>query len=43
VTSDVSGRLLRLPFFNGLTDDELERVVESFLRATRSVTSGGVA
>ena len=43
VTSDVSGRLVRLPFFNGLTDDELERVVESFLRATRSVTSGGGA
>jgi dTDP-4-amino-4,6-dideoxygalactose transaminase len=39
VTSDVSGRLLRLPFFNGLTDDELERVVDSFLRATRTVTS----
>jgi dTDP-4-amino-4,6-dideoxygalactose transaminase len=43
VTSDVSGRLVRLPFFNGLTDDELERVVESFLRATRSVTTGGGA
>jgi dTDP-4-amino-4,6-dideoxygalactose transaminase len=36
VTSDVSGRLVRLPFFNSLSDDELERVVDSFLRATRA-------
>ena len=38
VTSDVSGRLMRLPFFNGLTGDELERVMSSFLRATREAT-----
>jgi dTDP-4-amino-4,6-dideoxygalactose transaminase len=41
VTTDVSGRLVRLPFFNGLTDDELARVADSFLRATRAATSGG--
>jgi dTDP-4-amino-4,6-dideoxygalactose transaminase len=34
VTTDVSDRLLRLPFFNNLTDGELERIVESFARAT---------
>lgn len=33
VTDDVSGRLMRLPFFNSLTDDEIDRVVESFLEA----------
>jgi dTDP-4-amino-4,6-dideoxygalactose transaminase len=43
VTTDLSGRLVRLPFFNGLTDDEQERVVDSFLRATRAVVSGGSA
>jgi dTDP-4-amino-4,6-dideoxygalactose transaminase len=37
VTTDVSNRLLRLPFFNGLTDAQIERVVESFTRATVSV------
>jgi dTDP-4-amino-4,6-dideoxygalactose transaminase len=36
VTTDVSDRLMRLPFFNALTDGQIERVVESFLRATRS-------
>ena len=36
VTSDVSGRLVRLPFFNSLSDDELERVLDSFLRATNA-------
>jgi dTDP-4-amino-4,6-dideoxygalactose transaminase len=40
VTTDVSGRLVRLPFFNSLTDDELERVVGSFLRATRAAVGG---
>ncbi|MBX3314986.1 MAG: dTDP-4-amino-4,6-dideoxygalactose transaminase [Actinobacteria bacterium] len=33
VTDDVSGRLLRLPFFNDLTDDDLDRAVDAFLRA----------
>ena len=34
VTTDVSERLIRLPFFNGLTDTQIERVVASFVRAT---------
>ena len=33
VTDDVSGRLLRLPFFNALTDAEIDRVVASLLEA----------
>jgi dTDP-4-amino-4,6-dideoxygalactose transaminase len=33
VTEDVSGRLLRLPFHNGLTAVEIDRVVEVFLEA----------
>ncbi len=33
VTDDISGRLLRLPFFTSLTDDDIDRVVESFLEA----------
>ena len=37
VTDDVSSRLLRLPFFNDLTDDEIDRVVDVFVRSVRSV------
>lgn len=33
VTDDVSSRLLRLPFYNDLTQSEQERVVDVFLRA----------
>jgi dTDP-4-amino-4,6-dideoxygalactose transaminase len=33
VTEDISGRLLRLPFHNGLTAVEIDRVVEVFLEA----------
>lgn len=33
VTDDLSGRLLRMPFFNELTDDQIDGAVESFLRA----------
>jgi dTDP-4-amino-4,6-dideoxygalactose transaminase len=33
VTDDVSGRLLRLPFFNDLRADEIDRVVEVYLSA----------
>jgi dTDP-4-amino-4,6-dideoxygalactose transaminase len=33
VTEDISGRLLRLPFHNGLTTAEIDRVVEVFLEA----------
>ena len=29
VTEDVSDRLLRLPFYNSLTDDDMERVIET--------------
>lgn len=32
-TDDLSGRLLRLPFFNDLTDHQIDRVVDSFFRA----------
>ena len=35
VSDDISGRLLRLPFFNNLDDQERGRVVELFLRAVR--------
>jgi dTDP-4-amino-4,6-dideoxygalactose transaminase len=39
VTTDVSERLMRLPFFNNLTDGQLERIVESFARATNAAVS----
>jgi dTDP-4-amino-4,6-dideoxygalactose transaminase len=32
-STETSGRLLRLPFYNSLSDDELDRVVDGFLRA----------
>jgi dTDP-4-amino-4,6-dideoxygalactose transaminase len=35
VTTDVAGRLLRLPFHNDLTDAEAERVAEVLLRSLR--------
>lgn len=35
VTDDISGRLLRLPFYNDLTDADIERVVEAFVGAVR--------
>jgi dTDP-4-amino-4,6-dideoxygalactose transaminase len=31
VTDDISGRLLRLPFYTDLTDEDAQRVVETFL------------
>jgi dTDP-4-amino-4,6-dideoxygalactose transaminase len=34
VTTDISDRLMRLPFFNGLSDAQIDRVVDSFTRAT---------
>jgi len=34
VTEDVSGRLIRLPFYNNLTPDEVDRVVAALLSAT---------
>jgi dTDP-4-amino-4,6-dideoxygalactose transaminase len=36
VTDDISGRLLRLPFHNGLSENTLRRVTDSFLRSVRS-------
>jgi len=33
VTDDLSGRLLRLPFFTTLSDDDADRVVETFVTA----------
>ncbi|MCI0687885.1 MAG: dTDP-4-amino-4,6-dideoxygalactose transaminase [Sporichthyaceae bacterium] len=38
VTEDVSGRLLRLPFYNGLTQGDSERVSTSFLTALRQLS-----
>lgn len=35
VTDDISGRLLRLPFFTRLTDDQVDRVVDALLAALR--------
>jgi dTDP-4-amino-4,6-dideoxygalactose transaminase len=40
VTDDVSGRLLRLPFYNDLTDDDLERVVTALVDGLRSLGAG---
>ncbi|MGD8751991.1 MAG: DegT/DnrJ/EryC1/StrS family aminotransferase, partial [Anaerolineales bacterium] len=34
VTEDISDRLLRLPFYNGLSDDELEHVVDCICKFT---------
>jgi dTDP-4-amino-4,6-dideoxygalactose transaminase len=39
VTTDISDRLMRMPFFNGLTDAQLDRVVDSFDRATRAAVA----
>lgn len=41
VSVDVSGRLLRLPFFTTLPEAEADRVVEVFLAAARAAQSGG--
>ena len=35
VTDEISGRLLRLPFYTGLTDADLDRVIEAFVAAAR--------
>jgi dTDP-4-amino-4,6-dideoxygalactose transaminase len=37
VTTDISGRLLRLPYYNSMTPGERDRVVEAFLETVRSV------
>jgi len=36
VTDDISGRLLRLPFYNNLSADDVDRVVTSFLAALKT-------
>jgi dTDP-4-amino-4,6-dideoxygalactose transaminase len=36
VSDDVSGRLLRLPFYNNLAGEDLDRVVESFRSSARA-------
>jgi dTDP-4-amino-4,6-dideoxygalactose transaminase len=36
VSDDISGRLLRLPFYNSLTAEEADRVVSSFVQAVRA-------
>ncbi len=40
VTDDISGRLLRLPFFNDLGHDDQERVVDAFIHAFETTTAG---
>jgi dTDP-4-amino-4,6-dideoxygalactose transaminase len=35
VTNDIAGRLIRLPFHNQLKSTDIDRVVETFLRAHR--------
>ena len=37
VTDDISGRLIRLPFYNTITPDDSDRVVETFLRTTAAL------
>ena len=37
VTDDISGRLIRLPFYNTITPDDSDRVVETFLRTTEAL------
>ncbi|MEZ5296215.1 MAG: dTDP-4-amino-4,6-dideoxygalactose transaminase [Ilumatobacteraceae bacterium] len=39
VTDDVSGRLIRLPFFNDLTEGEIERSAEALIRALTRAAS----
>jgi dTDP-4-amino-4,6-dideoxygalactose transaminase len=42
VTDDVSARLLRLPFYNGLTELEIDRVAGAFIRALDQIDFPGV-
>jgi dTDP-4-amino-4,6-dideoxygalactose transaminase len=39
VSTDVSDRLMRMPFFNALSEEQIERVVDSFGRATRAAVA----
>ena len=36
VSENISGRLLRLPFYNNLSERDLDRTVEAFLTAARA-------
>ena len=38
VSEDISGRILRLPFYNSLTSADVDRVVETFLHAISTPT-----
>ena len=38
VSEDISGRLMRLPFYNNLSSADIDRVVETFLHALSSPT-----
>lgn len=40
VTDDISGRLLRLPFYNDLTEADQARVVDSLVHAVRATANG---
>ena len=39
VSDDISGRLIRLPFYNNLTDAESERVIDSFVSVLSAARS----
>ena len=39
MTDDISGRILRLPFFNGLDDSSVERIAERFVAAVERTLS----
>jgi dTDP-4-amino-4,6-dideoxygalactose transaminase len=41
VTENISGRLLRLPFFNDLAADDVDRVAQTFLSAIADATGAG--
>ena len=36
VSEDISGRLLRLPFYNSLADEDIDRIADAFLEAAGS-------
>ncbi|MBC8146105.1 MAG: dTDP-4-amino-4,6-dideoxygalactose transaminase, partial [bacterium] len=42
VTNDVSARLVRLPFFSGMSDQELDRVIETIVTFEPAATTVGL-
>jgi dTDP-4-amino-4,6-dideoxygalactose transaminase len=38
VSTDVSSRLIRLPFFNTLTEDEVTRVADTLVRSMKTAS-----